>query len=133
MGAPRACGVIPTCLRRRAPSDCGPRACGDDLVSNLKSSVSNQIKRARAKWVKLGKSDEMRVVITAEGCSDSRADVIAAVDKRLRDGEEAVIVFDEKTIRRLTHWSEPCPDSKVGACSLQCVDRSILRYPAAIR
>lgn len=72
-------------------------------VSNSKSSVSNQIKRARVKWVKLGKSDEMRVVITAEGCSDSRADVIAAVDKRLRDGEEAVIVFDEKTIRRLTH------------------------------
>ena len=80
-----------------------PRACGDDSVSNSKSSVSNQIKRARVKWVKLGKSDEMRVVITAEGCSDSRADVIAAVDKRLRDGEEAVIVFDEKTIRRLTH------------------------------
>lgn len=64
----------------------------------MKNSVSNQIKRARAKWVKLGKSDEMRVAITAEGCSDSRADVIAAVDKRLRDGEEAVIVFDEKTI-----------------------------------
>ena len=94
-----------------------PRACGDDPfdfevmgvpwemknVSNSKSSVSNQIKRARVKWVKLGKSDEMRVVITAEGCPDSRADVIAAVDKRLRDGEEAVIVFDEKTIRRLTH------------------------------
>ena len=69
----------------------------------MKSSVSNQIKRARVKWVKLGKSDEMRAVITAEGCSDSCADVIAAVDKRLRDGEEAVIVLDEKTIRRLTH------------------------------
>ena len=35
-------------------------------VSNSKSSVSNQIKRARVKWVKLGKSDDMRVVITAE-------------------------------------------------------------------
>lgn len=61
-------------------------------VSNANSSVSNQIKRARIKWYKLERTDNMRVVITCDGCRDAVDAVIANVQSRLRKGEEAIIV-----------------------------------------
>lgn len=63
-------------------------------VTNAESSVSNQVKRARKKWLKTGRSDHMRVVITTEGLEGNFEDVLEGVEKRLRPGEVA-IVYDE--------------------------------------
>lgn len=61
-------------------------------VSNADSSLSNQIKRARIKWFKLGGDDAMRVVITCDGCKDNPGTVLAGVQSRLRPGEEAIVI-----------------------------------------
>lgn len=61
-------------------------------VSNARSSVSNQMNRARTKWLKLGRDDEMRVVITCDGCADNVGNVIVGVQSRLHPGEEAIVL-----------------------------------------
>ena len=70
-------------------------------VVNHESSVSNQIKRTRIKWYKLDLDSPMRAVFTMEGCESSLADVADGVLKRLRDGEEAIVVSSEGVIRKL--------------------------------
>lgn len=70
-------------------------------VSNAESSVSNQVKRARVKWFKLGIDEPMRCVITCEGCSDSFGAVCAALEKRRRVGEEFLILSSTGELRKL--------------------------------
>ncbi|WP_296012696.1 hypothetical protein [uncultured Adlercreutzia sp.] len=69
-------------------------------VTNSESSVSNQVKRARMKWLKLGKGGKMRAVFTQEGCASSHGSVCEAVEKRLRPGEEALVVSPDGRICR---------------------------------
>lgn len=66
------------------------------------SSVSNQIKRARIKWWKLGIDEPMRAVFTTEGCTISYESAIDEVLMRMRPGEE-VLLFSRngKALRRL--------------------------------
>lgn len=61
-------------------------------VTNPASSVNNQVKRARAKWCRLGRSDKMRAVITTEGLAGDVESVVAHVAGKLRSGEVAIVI-----------------------------------------
>lgn len=63
-------------------------------VTNKKSSVSNQFKRARAKWKKLQLDDPVRVVFTTENAADNFDDIVRAIRER-KHVDEMIIVFSE--------------------------------------
>ena len=79
-----------------APANLDIRMDGDEWemknVTNAESSVSNQLKRARIKWYKLGSEEPMRCVVTCVGCSDSFDDVLSGVRKRARSGERIIVI-----------------------------------------
>ena len=68
-------------------------------VTNAGSSVSNQLSRAKKKWVKLGNPGSARVVITMVDCSDSFESVIESVSAR--GGYKEVLVVSDKKMRRI--------------------------------
>ena len=61
-------------------------------LTNCASSVSNQVKRARIKWFKLGLSSPSRCVFTNEGNRDGFGETCAALEKRRRHGEVFLVV-----------------------------------------
>ena len=61
-------------------------------LTNCASSVSNQVKRARIKWFKLGLSSPSRCVFTNEGNEDGFDETCVALEKRRRPGEVFVVV-----------------------------------------
>lgn len=67
-------------------------------VTNAKSSVKNQMARAKKKWAKLGNPGEAHVVLTMYGCSDHIGDVADAVSK-MGEFRQALIVGDEGAVR----------------------------------
>lgn len=67
-------------------------------VTNAKSSVKNQMARAKKKWAKMGNPGEAYVVLTMYGCSDSIGDVSAAVSA-MGEFRQALIVGDEGVVR----------------------------------
>lgn len=79
-----------------APANLDIRMDGEEWemknVTNAESSVSNQLKRARIKWYKLGSDESMKCIVTCEGCSDGFEDVVAGVKKRVRDGERIIVI-----------------------------------------
>lgn len=70
-------------------------------LTNCASSVSNQVKRARIKWFKLGLSSPSRCVFTNEGNRDRFGETCAALEKRRRHGEVFLTVSGSGVIRVL--------------------------------
>lgn len=70
-------------------------------LTNCASSVSNQVKRARIKWFKLGLSSPSRCVFTNEGNRDGFSETCAALEKRRRRGEVFLVVSDSGVIQVL--------------------------------
>lgn len=70
-------------------------------LTNCASSVSNQVKRARIKWFKLGLSSPSRCVFTNEGNRDGFGKTCAALEKRRRHGEVFLVVSDSGVIHVL--------------------------------
>ena len=70
-------------------------------LTNCASSVSNQVKRARIKWFKLGLSSPSRCVFTNEGNRDGFTETCAALEKRRRRGEVFLVVSDSGVIEVL--------------------------------
>ena len=70
-------------------------------VTNSKSSVSNQIKRARIKWYKLNIKSPCQVVFTCEDCHDDFKDVVKGLEERRHEGEEFLIISYAEDLRRL--------------------------------
>ena len=100
-------GIVPTVKREdpRAKANIDFEIAGKlwemKNVSNAESSVSNQVKRARIKWFKLGIGEPMRCVFTCEGCSDGFGAVCAALEKRRRVGEEFVVLSSTGELAKL--------------------------------
>lgn len=67
-------------------------------VTNAKSSVKNQMARAKKKWAKLGNPGEAHVVLTMYGCADHIGDVADAVSK-MGEFRQALIIGDEGIVR----------------------------------
>lgn len=70
-------------------------------LTNLASSVSNQVKRARIKWFKLGLSSPSRCVFTNEGNEDGFDGTCVALEKRRRPGEVFVVVSSNGVVNVL--------------------------------
>ena len=70
-------------------------------LTNCASSVSNQVKRARIKWYKLGLSSPSRCVFTNEGNMDEFSETCAALEKRRRPGEVFVVVSNSGVLNVL--------------------------------
>ena len=70
-------------------------------LTNCASSVSNQVKRARIKWFKLGLSSPSRCVFTNEGNEDGFNETCAALEKRRRPGEVFLVVSSSGVVRVL--------------------------------
>ena len=68
-------------------------------LTNCASSVSNQIKRARIKWFKLGLSSPSRCVFTNEGNEDGFDETCVALEKRRRPGEVFIVVSNSGAVR----------------------------------
>ncbi len=71
-------------------------------LTNRASSVSNQVKRARIKWFKLGLSSPSRCVFTNEGNEDGFNETCAALEKRRRPGEVFLAVSNRGVVRVLS-------------------------------
>ena len=71
-------------------------------LTNRASSVSNQVKRARIKWFKLGLSSPSRCVFTNEGNEDGFDETCAALEKRRRPGEVFLVVSNRGVVRVLS-------------------------------
>ena len=71
-------------------------------LTNCASSVSNQVKRARIKWFKLGLSSPSRCVFTNEGNEDGFDETCAALEKRRRPGEVFLVVSNSGAVRVLS-------------------------------
>lgn len=101
-------GIIPTVKQEnpKAPANIDFEIDGElwemKNVSNAESSVSNQVKRARVKWFKLGIDEPMRCVFTCEGCSDGFEAVCSALERRRRDGEEFFVLSATGELAKLT-------------------------------
>ncbi len=70
-------------------------------LTNCASSVSNQVKRARIKWFKLGLSSPSRCVFSNEGNRDGFGETCAALEKRRRHGEVFLVVSGSGVIHVL--------------------------------
>ena len=70
-------------------------------LTNCASSVSNQVKRARIKWFKLGLSSPSRCVFTNEGNEDGFDETCVALEKRRRPGEVFIVVSSSGAVRVL--------------------------------
>lgn len=70
-------------------------------LTNCASSVSNQVKRARIKWFKLGLSSPSRCVFTNECNRDGFGETCAALEKRRRHGEVFLVVSGSGVIHVL--------------------------------
>lgn len=70
-------------------------------LTNCASSVSNQVKRARIKWFKLGLSSPSRCVFTNEGNEDGFDETCVALEKRRRPGEVFIVVSSSGAVRIL--------------------------------
>lgn len=71
-------------------------------LTNRASSVSNQVKRARIKWFKLGLASPSRCVFTNEGNEDGFDETCAALEKRRRPGEVFLAVSNRGVVRVLS-------------------------------
>ncbi len=70
-------------------------------LTNSASSASNQVKRARIKWFKLGISQPMTCVFTNEGNKGSFDETCNALDARRRRGEVFLVVSENGVVRVL--------------------------------
>lgn len=70
-------------------------------LTNCASSVSNQVKRARIKWFKLGLSSPSRCVFTNEGNEDGFDETCVALEKRRRPGEVFIVISNSGAVRVL--------------------------------
>lgn len=67
-------------------------------VTNAKSSVKNQIARARKKWLKMGNPGEAYIVLTMDGCEDPIEDVAETVAS-MGSYRQVLIVGDSGVLR----------------------------------
>ena len=69
-------------------------------VTNV-SSASNQVKRARIKWMKLGIETPMRAVFTTEGATIPFNDICDTLERRRRKGELFIVLSESQELRRM--------------------------------
>lgn len=69
-------------------------------VTNI-SSISNQVKRARLKWMKLEIETPMRAVFTTIGATIHFDRICDALLNRRREGEAFLVLSEENTLRKL--------------------------------
>ena len=62
------------------------------------SSASNQVKRARIKWMKLGFLTPMRAVFTTEGASIPFPDICDTLSRRRREGEHFIALSENQEL-----------------------------------
>ena len=65
------------------------------------SSVSNQIKRVRIKWYKLGRTDAIKAVFTCEDSLLAYSDVCEAVRARMRKDEEIIVLSKDSELTKI--------------------------------
>lgn len=70
-------------------------------LTNCASSVSNQVKRTRIKWYKLGLSTPSRCVFTNEGNTEGFSETCEALEKRRRPGEVFVVISSNGVVNVL--------------------------------
>lgn len=70
-------------------------------LTNSGSSVSNQVKRARVKWYKLGIRTPVMCVFTNDGNTNSFDEVCAALNAKRKAGEVFLVVAADGIIRTL--------------------------------
>ena len=69
-------------------------------VTNI-SSASNQVKRARIKWMKLCIETPMRAVFTTEGATIPFNDICDTLERRRRPGEQFIALSESQELRRM--------------------------------
>lgn len=69
-------------------------------VTNV-SSASNQVKRARIKWMKLGIDTPMRAVFTTEGATISFEEICDTLTRRRRTGERFLVLSEFGELREI--------------------------------
>lgn len=87
-------------------------------LTNAASSVGNQLKRARAKWIKLGNGAPAMRMFTNEGNRDGFGKTCAALEAKRRPREVFMVFFGQRRPNRTQRptKAQPCPDAMVGAC-----------------
>lgn len=65
------------------------------------SSVSNQVKRARTKWMKLGLDKAVRCVFTTQDSQVSFESLVDALRVRMRPGEEFIVIGQDGNLLRI--------------------------------
>ena len=65
------------------------------------SFASNQVKRARIKWMKLGIETPMRAVFTTEGASISFDEICDTLGRRRRVGERFIALSESQELREI--------------------------------
>ena len=67
-------------------------------VTNVSSSVGNQLGRSRKKWWKFDKTTGSRTIFTMYDCKNSAEEIAEAIKKRLRPNENAVLIDENGNI-----------------------------------
>lgn len=70
-------------------------------LTNPGTSVGNQMKRARVKWLKLGLNSPMKAVFTCESLTGDFEEVVAHLEKKRRPEEELIVFSESGEMRRL--------------------------------
>ena len=70
-------------------------------VTNVTSSVGNQLARARLKWWKLRIDEPLRVVFTMVGAKDTFEAIIETALIKKRPDEQMMVLSNENVLRRL--------------------------------
>ena len=63
-------------------------------VTNISSSVGNQLRRVRMKWWKLNLQKPIKAVFSTEGASDSFDDLVQMLSSKKHDDEEFLVVSE---------------------------------------
>ena len=64
-------------------------------VTNVSSSVGNQLRRVRRKWWKLGLGKPLRAVFTTEGSTDAFDAIVATLAEKKHDDERFIVLSGE--------------------------------------
>ena len=67
-------------------------------VTNVSSSVGNQLRRIRRKWWKLKLAKPVRAVITTKNAVDTTEDIIESLIKKKHDDELFWVISDNREI-----------------------------------
>ena len=70
-------------------------------VTNVSSSVGNQLRRVRRKWWKLNLDKPLRAVFTTEDATDTFDEIASALKERKRVDERFIVLSNENELLSL--------------------------------